>query len=72
MLINGLINWLAEPSGEPANYMYLCGPPKKATLYDLFGPWPWALLPLIGIGTLILALCYTPYWIADALRARRA
>lgn len=66
--INGLINRFIGPG---ANYMYLCGPPVHPTLYDLFGPWPWALLTLVGVGTLILTLCYAPFWIADRLRRVR-
>lgn len=68
MGINGLINRFVGPG---ANYMYLCGPPVNPTLYDLFGPWPWALLTLVGVGTLILSLCYAPFWIADRVRRAR-
>ena len=45
-----------------ANYMYLLGPPKNPTLYDAFGPWPWALITLVVVGTLIFLLCYAPFW----------
>jgi uncharacterized membrane protein YwaF len=45
-----------------ANYMYLLGPPENPTLYDMFGPWPWALLTLVVVGTLIFLICYTPFW----------
>lgn len=54
-----------------ANYMYLCGPPENPTLYDTFGPWPWALIPLVLIGTLIFLVCYAPFWLADRRRASR-
>ena len=54
-----------------ANYMYMCGPPANPTLYDVFGPWPWALLSLVLVGTLILVLCYAPFWLIDRHRQRR-
>lgn len=61
--INGLLN---------ANYMYLCGPPKNPTLYDLFGPWPWALITLVVVGTLIFTVLYLPFWISDLIRGKRS
>lgn len=51
--------------GLGANYMYLLGPPENPTLYDAFGPWPWALLSLVLVGTLIFLLCYAPFWLLD-------
>jgi len=57
------VNWLIA-----ANYMYLCGPPLRPSLYDYFGPWPWSLLTLEAVGTLVLALLYAPFWIADRRR----
>ncbi len=57
--LNGLIG---------ANYMYLCGPPANPSLYDHFGPWPWSLLMLEAIGTLLFIVCYCPFWLANRLR----
>ncbi len=66
LLINGAINGSVGLNAEPgANYMYLCGAPGSPTLYNLFGPWPWALLTLVLVGTLIFMLCYAPFWIID-------
>ena len=61
-----LVNWICG-----SNYMYLCGPPAHPTLYNVFGPWPWALLTLVLVGTLIFILCYVPFWLADRRRCRQ-
>lgn len=50
-----------------SNYMYLCGPPEHPSLYDYFGPWPWSLITLEVVGTAILILCYTPFWLTQQL-----
>ena len=50
-----------------ANYMYLCGPPGYPSLYDHFGPWPWSLITLEIVGTVIFVLCYAPIWLMKRL-----
>ena len=48
-----------------ANYMYLLGRPTNPTIIDLFGPWPWSLIPLVLVGSAFIALCYVPFWLID-------
>lgn len=60
------INWLLG-----ANYMYLCGPPARPTLIDWLGPWPWSLVPLAGVGTVLIVLSCAPFWLVDRWRGRR-
>jgi uncharacterized membrane protein YwaF len=55
-----------------SNYMYLCGPPQRPSLYDYFGSWPWSLLTLEIVGTAILILCYAPFWLARQVGRRRS
>jgi len=61
-----LIDWLLG-----ANYMYLCGPPAHPSLFDYFGRWPRSLLSLAVVATVLILLCYAPFWVIDRWRARR-
>jgi uncharacterized membrane protein YwaF len=54
-----------------ANYMYLMGRPTNPTIIDLFGPWPWSLIPLVLVGTAFIVLCYVPFWVIDRCRGCR-
>ena len=56
MIIIAPVNYLLD-----ANYMYLCEKPVQNTLMDFMGNWPWYLLSLIVIGTIIMFLCYLPF-----------
>ncbi len=56
-VVVGGVDWLLG-----ANYMYLAGPPANPTIYDLFGPWPWALLALVAVGTALIYACHLPFW----------
>ena len=60
-----LVDWLIG-----ANYMYLCGPPLRPSLYDYLGPWPWSLAGLGVAGLVTFSLCYSPFWWHDR-RVRR-
>lgn len=63
----GALNWLIS-----ANYLYLCDRPKTASVMDFLGPWPWYLVPLVGMGVGMILALYLPYYIADRLRKRTA
>lgn len=57
-----------------ANYMYLAGPPPNPSLFDFLGAGPWSPLQLAGIGalgTLVIFVWYSPWWLADRIRAGR-
>ena len=53
-----------------ANYMFTLHKPPTASVLDAFGPWPWYLLPMIGLGILNCLLLYLPFAWMDRRRAR--
>ncbi len=68
----GLVDAALHAAGVHANYMYLCGPPKAASLFDLMGPWPWSLAALAAVATLIFGLLYAPFWVLDRRASYRS
>ncbi|MGD8452262.1 MAG: TIGR02206 family membrane protein [Phycisphaerae bacterium] len=54
----GLIDWALG-----TNYMYLCGPPGRPSLYDHLGPWPWPIASMAVLGVLLFGVCYLPFWL---------
>ncbi|MEC7984786.1 MAG: TIGR02206 family membrane protein [Myxococcota bacterium] len=58
----GLINWLLG-----SNYFYLAGKPDGKTILDFMGPWPWYIIPLVGLGFVIFLIVYIPFPISRKL-----
>jgi len=46
-----------------ANYLFLCEKPRRGTLFDHMGPWPWYILSGEGLVLLHFVAAYVPFWI---------
>lgn len=51
-----LVNYLLD-----SNYFFIAHKPDTPSLLDIMGPWPWYILPLIGVGAVIFILVYLPF-----------
>jgi len=46
--------------------------PAQTSLYDLMAPWPTYIGVVIVLGLVSTAIYYTPWFVADRIRASRA
>jgi hypothetical integral membrane protein (TIGR02206 family) len=54
------------------DYMFMLRKPPTESILDVLGPWPWYLVPMIGLGVINVLLLYLPFWWADRRRTRAA
>lgn len=73
--VSGMLMYMALVGGINAvlgsNYLFIARKPGFPSLIDALGPWPWYILPLIGVGLVTVLLLYTPFLVRDWLRAGR-
>jgi len=60
MLFVGLVNWAIG-----SNYLFIAHKPETASLLDVLPAWPWYILYIEGIGILMIAILYLPFFIKD-------
>jgi len=54
------------------NYLFLRQKPEGSTLFNALGPWPWYILALEVVGTVLFAAVYAPWFIKDYIAGRRS
>ncbi len=55
MVFVGIVNGMLG-----TNYLFLARKPEQATILDFLGPWPWYIVPYIGVGLLVCVIVYLP------------
>lgn len=65
LIVVGTVNYLIG-----SNYMFLARKPETASLLDVLGPYPWYLLSLELVATLLFLLLYLPFAIKNRRLAR--
>jgi hypothetical integral membrane protein (TIGR02206 family) len=65
VIVTGINVWLGS------NYMYTLAKPATASLFDLFGPWPWYLVAAEFIALLLFSLLYLPFALGNRHAAGR-
>ena len=53
-----------------SNYLFIARKPDVPTLLDMLGPWPFYILPLVGIAVVLFLILYLPFAIKDWRGAR--
>lgn len=67
MAVAGLIDWLLK-----VNYGFLRAKPGHASLYDMMPAWPWYIGDVVGLALLSVLICYSPFFVADLFRRKKA
>ena len=65
LIFMGMVNTLIG-----SNYLFLARKPEASTVLDIFGPWPWYILGMVGLGSIVFLLLYSPFAIKALKRAR--
>jgi hypothetical integral membrane protein (TIGR02206 family) len=61
----GLINIFTR-----GNYFFIAHKPDTSSVLDYFGPWPWYILPMIGMGVVMFFVVYSPVGFRNKRKSR--